>query len=606
MKAIMVMFDSLNRRMLSTYGCRDVHTPAFDRLAQRAVTFDNCYIGSMPCMPARRELHTGRYNFLHRSWGPIEPFDDSMPEILRKNGIYTHLVSDHQHYWEDGGATYHGRYNTWEISRGQEGDLWKGQVADPDMSGYKDTKDAATKKVMKQLGAQDLNRQDAINRQFLKREEDMPQAVTFRNGLEFLKRNHEQDRWFLQIETFDPHEPFFASERFREMYPDPDYTGQEFDWPPYERVSQTAEEVEHCRKRYRALVSMCDYYLGTVLDAMDTYNLWEDTMLIVNTDHGFLLGEHGWWAKSSMPYYNEIAHIPMFIWDPRSGARGERRQSLVQNIDVAPTLLTYFGLEPTPDMLGKSLERTIASDEAVRQYALFGSHGSHINITDGNYVYMRCPETGKQMYEYTLMPMHMRSLFSAEELQDVQLSEPFSFTKNCKVLKVPVENKNPLADPVRFGTRLYNLQADPGQMTIVRDNPKKEVELTEAICVLMKENDAPKELYQVYGVNPDQPYTLADIQRQNREEKEIGVPGMDGIVADHVAFTQLRLLLGIVPVQQANQFRAVMNQELNVAGISRVTSEMVPELVSGLTLPELVKEKALKLLRQIAEDMREE
>ena len=92
MKAIMVMFDSLNRRMLSTYGCTDCHTPNFDRLAQRAVTFDNCYVGSMPCMPARRELHTGRYNFLHRSWGPLEPFDDSMPEMLKKSGIYTHLV----------------------------------------------------------------------------------------------------------------------------------------------------------------------------------------------------------------------------------------------------------------------------------------------------------------------------------------------------------------------------------------------------------------------------------------------------------------------------------------------------------------------------------
>ena len=83
-RAIMVMFDSLNRRMLPPYGCDWTHAPNFARLAQRTVTFDNCYVGSMPCMPARRELHTGRYNFLHRSWGPMEPFDDSMPEILRR------------------------------------------------------------------------------------------------------------------------------------------------------------------------------------------------------------------------------------------------------------------------------------------------------------------------------------------------------------------------------------------------------------------------------------------------------------------------------------------------------------------------------------------
>lgn len=120
MKAIMIMFDTLNRRFLPAYGADWNHLPNFRRLQERTVTFDNCYGGSMPCMPARRELHTGRYNFLHRSWGPLEPFDDSMPEMLRTSGVYTHLVTDHQHYWEDGGATYHNRYSSYEFCRGQE------------------------------------------------------------------------------------------------------------------------------------------------------------------------------------------------------------------------------------------------------------------------------------------------------------------------------------------------------------------------------------------------------------------------------------------------------------------------------------------------------
>ena len=131
MKAIMVMFDSLNRRMLPPYGNDWVHAPNFQRLAERTAVFDSCFVGSMPCMPARRELHTGRYNFLHRSWTPLEPFDDSMPEILKKNKVHTHLVTDHQHYWEDGGATYHNRYSTYEFVRGQEGDYWKGHINSP-------------------------------------------------------------------------------------------------------------------------------------------------------------------------------------------------------------------------------------------------------------------------------------------------------------------------------------------------------------------------------------------------------------------------------------------------------------------------------------------
>lgn len=601
MKAIMVMFDSLNSRMLGAYGCADAHTPNFDRLAKRAVTFDNCYIGSMPCMPARRELHTGRYNFLHRSWGPLEPFDDSMPEMLKRHGIYTHLVSDHQHYWEDGGATYHTRYNSWEISRGQEGDPWKGQVKEPDMSGFLQSEgDRAKKKMMRRLGMPDLNRNDAVNRQYLQEERDMPQVVTFLNGLEFLRENHKEDNWFLQIETFDPHEPFFSSERFRAMYPDPDYTGKEFDWPPYAKVTEPLETVEHCRKRYRSLVAMCDYYLGTVLDAMDEYHLWEDTLLIVNTDHGFLLGEHGWWAKSIMPYYNEIAHIPMFIWDPRSKVQGERRRSLVQNIDVAPTMLEYFGLEPTKDMLGHSLERTVKDDTPVRRFALFGSHGNHINITDGTYVYMRCPAMGATVNEYTLMPTHMRNRFSVGELQKAELAEPFSFTKECKVLKVPAEG-NPLSDPSRFGNRLYCLTEDPGQRQMV-SNAKKEVELTEEIRKLMKENDAPKELYEVYGLAADSPYTMEDWNKQQKTKDPLVIPGLEEFTADEAAFRQIQAISMAISEKHLQALKQGVRLQMKESGQTHITGIFIVRFAKKLPLPEEMKKLVIPLLDGMLEE----
>ncbi|MBW7458085.1 sulfatase-like hydrolase/transferase, partial [Paenibacillus sepulcri] len=192
MKAVMLMFDSLNRHMLAPYGCDWVHTPNFQRLAERSVTFDRCYSGSLPCMPARRDLQTGRCSFLHRSWGPLEPFDDSMIECLRKSGVYTHLTTDHTHYFEDGGATYHTRYNTWEYARGQEGDPWKGHVKNPEIP----------ESLSGRTG--DLWRQDWVNRQYLDAEEKQPLAVTVDRGIEFMERNHDQDRWFLQIEAFDP------------------------------------------------------------------------------------------------------------------------------------------------------------------------------------------------------------------------------------------------------------------------------------------------------------------------------------------------------------------------------------------------------------------
>ena len=129
MRAILVMFDSLRRDLLPNYGADCVPLPNFARLAERTVTFDRNYVGSLPCMPARRELHTGRLNFLHAPWCPLEPFDDSMPELLRESGVHTHLCTDHYHYIQDGGATYHGRYSTYEVFRGQECDRWIGDCS---------------------------------------------------------------------------------------------------------------------------------------------------------------------------------------------------------------------------------------------------------------------------------------------------------------------------------------------------------------------------------------------------------------------------------------------------------------------------------------------
>jgi len=485
MKAIMVMFDSLNRRMLSPYGCDWVNTPNFARLAARTVTFTSSFVGSMPCMPARREIHTGRYNFLHRSWSPLEPFDDSMPEILKHNGVYTHLATDHYHYWEDGGATYHPRYSSFETSRGQEGDAWKGVVGEFE----------APKILNDRWGG--MVRQDCVNRTYMQSEEDQPQPKTFAAGLEFIRTNQAQDNWFLTIETFDPHEPYFSSQKYKDLYPH-DYDGPLFDWPQYRRVTETPEEVRHMRYESAALHSMCDEYLGKVLDVMDELDLWKDTMLIVNTDHGFLLGEHDWWAKCSPPFYNEVAHTPLFIWDPRCRRQGERCDCLVQTIDLAPTLLEYFGVDIPKDVQGKPLRETIASDAPVREAGLFGLHGAHVNCTDGRYVYMRAPVNpdNTPLYNYTLMPTHMRGMFRVDELQDIELAEPFEFTKGCRTMKIESPGRT---NAHEFGTMLFDLPTDPNQEHPI-DDPEAERMMIAHMVRLMKENDAPSEQFERLGL----------------------------------------------------------------------------------------------------------
>ena len=102
--------------------------------------------------------------------------------------------------------------------------------------------------------------------------------------------------------------------------------------------------------------------------------MWDDTMLIVCTDHGYLLGEHDWWAKNFPPFYNEIAHTPLFVWDPRSKVKGARRAQLTQMIDLPATLLDLFGVALPPDMQGIPLGEVVARDAPTRDAALFGVH----------------------------------------------------------------------------------------------------------------------------------------------------------------------------------------------------------------------------------------
>ncbi len=566
MKVILILFDTLNRRFLPPYGNNWVHAPNFKRLAEKTVVFDNHYCGSLTCMPTRRELHTGRYNFLHRSWGPLEPFDDSMPRLLKEKGVYTHLVSDHYHYWEDGGATYHTQYNTWEFMRGHEGDPWKGEVRDPEIPEH-------VYNMREKWGPH--WRQDWVNRKYMQKEENMPQSKTFKGGLEFLEKNHGDDNWFLHLETFDPHEPFFTPKKYKELYKH-DYEGPHFDWPNYSIVVESEEQVDHCRKEYAASVSMCDYNLGKILDFMDAKDMWKDTMLIVSTDHGFLLGEKNWWAKAVPPIYNEISHIPLFIWDPRSEKKNERRNSLVQPIDLAPTILEFFRVKRPKNMQGKVLKETINSDAKVRETALFGTHGAHVNITDGRYVYMRAPMNplNKPLYNYTLMPTHMRGFFSLNEIKTMEISESFDFTKGCKVMKFNARYR--AINPYVYGSYLFDLQSDPKQENSINE-PEVEKRMIKLMINEMKKNNAPIEQFERLGIPFDGIITSEHLDPIKSRSDSTEKIGKSQITWKNKGKSMFYLILGYVPIPIQKQMISEMERIINKNALKEIDEETVIE-----------------------------
>ena len=488
MRAVQVMFDTLARWPLSPYGGAIVETPNFERLAARSCTFDRFYIGSTPCMPARRELHTGQYNFLHRSWGPIEPYDFSCVQALTDAGVYTHLATDHSHYWEDGGATYHGRYSSWEGFRGQEGDRWAPRDVIEGLPG-------GFSPLQKTKGPSPL--QHEANKRRQPCADEMSGTLTVEAGLDFLRTHAGRDGWFLQIECFDPHEPFYVPQEYRERLglTEP----PRLNWPAYGAVDATthAEELDECRREYAALVSMCDDHLGRVLDAFDELGLWDDTLLIVNTDHGFLLGEHNYLGKNFWPMHQEVAHLPFFLHAP-GAPEGARRGQLAQTVDIPAPLLDWFGFERPAAMLGRSL-LPIARDAAApapREYALFGAHGNHVCVTDGDYVYMRAAarEDNEPFVECTLMPTNMRGFFSADQLRAAEFVPGDRHSNGLPYLKM---RSRTYMNSYAFGSSLWDVRE--GELRIEDDAVERR--LAGALVEMMRECEAPSEEFERLGLD---------------------------------------------------------------------------------------------------------
>jgi len=505
MKAIFLLFDSLNRKALSAYG-GSVETPNFDRLKDRSITFNNHYAGSMPCMPARRDLQTGRYNFFHSSWGPMEPYDNSMPRILREEkDTFSHIVTDHIHYFEDGGANYCTNFNTWEFHRGQEYDPWVPFIQ-PDIEYLKKKYDS--RHFNFENGARSGHKLQYVkNKCFrMKTDDEFPMTKCFDSALEFLDINKGVDNWFLQLECFDPHEPFDVPPEYKTKF----HLDKEaiMNWPNYARPVESKEEIEYIRRNYSALISYCDDQLGRLLDRMDEENLWEDTALIMSTDHGFLLSEHDWWAKVIMPNYQEISHIPLMIYHPDfQKMAGEVRNDTTSVIDIMPTVLDWYGCSVPKEVQGQSLTPIMHSDRDQERVVCCGVFGGQALICDGRYAFHYTPKqldsTG--LYEYRLHPCHMRGQFSAQEMKDTTLYTEFNFTKGMPVMKIKGRDDSkriPNHDDQGFQdteTRLFDLLNDPTESNPI-SNPQVEERLLDRFAKIMKEHDAPTEMFKRFGI----------------------------------------------------------------------------------------------------------
>ena len=481
MKTIFILIDSLNRHYLSAYNESWISTPNLNRLADRSVIFENHFCGSMPCIPARRDIMTGRIHFLETPWGPIEPWDDCLPTELREqHGTYSHMITDHYHYFHDGGYGYNDLFDTWEFQRGQENDHWHPLVNYPPRP-----HDARGR------GAE--SRPYWANRQFRdpEREEDYSTPQCFMRAMEFLKNNHTADNWHLHLEVFDPHEPFECPEKYRALYNDT-WDQYFYNWPDYAKLdpkSDDAEAVAHIQKSYAGTLTMVDTWLGKLLDKMDELDLWKDTALVLTTDHGCLLGEHGYWAKNYMFDFAELAHIPLFIYAP--GVEGGRRlEALTSTMDLMPTILDLHGATLPPHVHGQPLTDLLTRDGDHHDAVLYGYFGKDINLTDGRFTYCRQPEENSVVYHHTGVPgFNLGRMLSRSDMVNAEIGHFLKHTHGIPHYRMAKPSHHH-ADAPEFNL-VFDLLEDPGQTSPIREE-KLEKRFADKMKELLVRFDAPE------------------------------------------------------------------------------------------------------------------
>lgn len=485
MKTIIVLMDTLRRDHLKCYNPQtDCIADNITGFSKESCTFDNHFTGSLPCIPARRDLFTGRLNFLERSWGPIEIFDETLPKILNENGVRSHMITDHAHYFRIGGENYCQQFNTYEFFRGQESDPWISLMDDP---------------YMPETYFGDVKRQYQCNRTKFVKEEDYPSVQCFDAAIDWVEKNRHAEDFLLMVETFDPHEPFDIPEKYLDMYNDT-YDGPHFNLPKYHKIDEeTDEAMAHLRNRYKALLTMTDVHFGKFIDKLKEVNMYEDTMIILTTDHGYCLGEREYIGKSYMPCYNEICNIPLLIHYPQASFAGERRCAITQNIDIMPTILDYQNIPCPERVTGKSVKGIVENHEKGREYALYGTFGLSVNLFDGKYTYFRGPRDNTQCYEYTTSLTTIRDWLGKAIPEKIECGY-FLPQVPFPVYKIP-EVKNALVSDAVYHKEdhLFDIEEDYGQTREVAD-PEIRNMMEKKLSDALADNYAPEEQWARLGL----------------------------------------------------------------------------------------------------------
>lgn len=381
MNFVVVNLDSLRRDHVGVYGNDWIQTPNLDALAEDSLRFTRPYPESLPTICARRAIYTGIRTWPFRDWIPQKgdtffpagwqriPEDQvSLAETLSNNGYQTALITDTYHQFK-ASMNFQRGYEVFDYLRGQERDHYRSPLTVSEAEVDRYTVPGHTQTMREKI------RQYRANVADRQGEEDWFGPRVFRRAMDYLESAKDSARpFFLFVDSFDPHEPWDPPGSYANLYGDPISSGEPM--APTYAPSDYLEESELLRMRnlYAGEVTFTDKWFGAFMNRMQDLDLFEETFLIVLSDHGISLGEHGYTGKVAEAIWPELKDNVLYIRHPEGNAAGASSDFRASFHDFAPTILASLGVEPEQEMDGQDLTPILNGGKPVfeRPYITLG------------------------------------------------------------------------------------------------------------------------------------------------------------------------------------------------------------------------------------------
>lgn len=383
MNVVLIIIDSLQKNYIGAYGNNWVKTPNLDRLASESCIFTRAYPDSLPTLPARIAIHAGRKvypfkeNFIRKGdmilqpgWGPIPEDWITVSEVLKEKGYRTALITDTFHQFKPG-KNFHRGFDQYLFIRGQDHDVYiSGSI-----SGRRVIEDFYVKpigefKEQKDRLKRTLDMYNAYFRNTARREseEDYFAPMVFREASKWLCQNQDTDNFFLVVDSFDPHEPWDPPIYYRQMYDPENDMEKDIIWSTYSASHLlTDRQIRRLRANYAGEITMVDRWMGYFVHTLEYMNLSNKTLLILLSDHGHLLGEKNLIGKFPYPILPEAAELVLLVRNPMKDWAGKNINDFVYDFDIAPTILSFLGIEPPEEMEGENLIPVIEGKRQTRR-----------------------------------------------------------------------------------------------------------------------------------------------------------------------------------------------------------------------------------------------